>query len=170
MAGRIKYTGPTGKNGGDLGVFDELGAGDDIGVGALDHHRGILRAVQVLVPVYQALYDPGRFKVDEDRQVIRRVGTRQNADDPHLERIDAGEIEHRLVPLRAKPFDEDLLDRAVDLDRQGEILRSEILRSVICCRERSSSVSIANTFGGCVSERFSTPRVVRWTSIPCSAR
>ena len=51
---------------------------------------------EVFMPVDEALHDPGRFHVDEDRQVIRRVGSFQNADDPHLERIDTGDVEDAL--------------------------------------------------------------------------
>ena len=61
--------------------FDEPGAGNDIGIRAVDHHRCILGLAQVFVPVHQALYHPGGLEINEYGEVIGAVGSLEDAGD-----------------------------------------------------------------------------------------
>ena len=49
-----------------------------------------------LVTVHQALDDPRRLEVDEDRHVVGGVGGFEHAHHRHLERVDAGNVEDAL--------------------------------------------------------------------------
>ncbi len=80
----------------DLGVVEQLGIGRHVPSIAFEDHRTVSGAGYILMAVTEALDDPGRFEVDEGRQIIGRMTRCQNADHPHFEWVDSGQVEQVL--------------------------------------------------------------------------
>ena len=48
------------------------------------------------MPVAEPLDDPRRLQIHEDRAIVRRPARGEHTDDPHLQRVNTGEVKQRL--------------------------------------------------------------------------